>query len=352
MKYGLLQSLAIYSVLGCTALFANEVPSVVNTSNINLTVGITGLYLQPDASNLVYGVYTTPLPLPAPNWAQRLVNPEHSGAFDLELKGNLNVNNNARLNWLHFNSNDSDSAGSSPATSVGPVYYYGPAEQFLLNTAANSKVKFDVDHLSLVFGHTLNITKQLTIDPFFGFSAVYLKENISNNYMGTDPVYGPYTHAVYQKSNFTGFGPRFGVDGTYSMSDRFGILGGLGGNLLAGFLKYSTNFKSWTGYIGETAHNNIPANTSMANETINRIVPEVDAKIALVYKTAFASPGSELTFKLGYLYAVYLNAFHQVLPSTLVSGSWEAGSVAIVTQSQQDSNLDLQGPFLSVTWNL
>ena len=77
----------------------------------------------------------------------------------------------------------------------------------------------------------------------------------------------------------------------------------------------------------------------------------MDAKISMLYRIQFDQSGSELTLQAGFMYAVYFNAIHQVLPSTLVPGAWEAGTVAIINQSQQQSNIDLRGPFISITWN-
>ena len=351
MKYRLLKLSTITLVLCCPAVHASDADSVIPQQTPGFALSITGLYLQPSASNLGYAVYTTPLPLPAPNWQQKTVNPGYSGAFDLGLQYNLaNGKENVKLDWLHFASKDSAAAGSSPETSVGPSYYYGPAEQFLLNTGANSTVKFNIDNANLVFGHLIDLTNNIQIEPFVGVSAAYLKENITSNYWGTDPVYGPYTHAVDSNSAFTGFGPRIGLDGSYFITNRFAITEGVAGDLLAGNLKYSTDFTSWTAYTGDSIHNSTPADTSMANQTLHRIVPEVDAKIAMLYQIPFDKAGSVLTIEAGYKYAVYFNAINQVLPNTLVPGSWEAGSVAIVNQSEQQSNIDLKGPFVSVSW--
>jgi hypothetical protein len=255
-----------------------------------------------------------------------------------------------KLDWLHFNSKNSAAATSSPNTSVGPSYYYGPAEQLLLNTRANSTVKFNVDDGNLVFGHLVNLSENIQLEPFIGVSAVYLKEEITNNYSGSDPVYGPYTHAVYGKSTFTGFGPRIGFDASYFITNHFAITADIAGSLLAGALKYSTDFTSWTAYTGDSIHNSTPANTSMANQNLNRIVPKMDAKIAVLDKFPFYKSDTKLTLQAGYMYAAYLNAINQVLPTTLVPASWEAGSVAIINQTQQQSNIDLRGLFASLSW--
>lgn len=350
MKKELLKWSAVILMLSNSVAYASDAPSIIPAQKSGWSVSITGLYLEPSASNLAYAVFTTPLPLPAPNWQQKIVNPGYTGAFDLGLQYNLiNAQDNVKFDWLHFNSKDSAAAGSSSFTSVGPPFYYGPAEQFLLNTGGNSTVKLNIDKGSLVFGHLIQLKPAIQVEPFVGLSALYLKQDIDNNYWGKDPVYGPYTHAVYTKSTFTGFGPRIGLNANYFITNHFAITAGMAADLLAGVLKYSTDFTSWTSYVGNTAHNNTPTNTSMANQNVNRIVPEADAKLAILYKVPFDKSGSELTVQAGYLYAVYFNAINQVLPSTLVPGSWEAGSVAIINQVEQQSNVDLRGPFVSLS---
>lgn len=347
MKYGLLKLSAITLAFGCSTVQACDV-SVIPVQKSGYAISITGLYLQPNASNLLYAIHTTPLPLQAPNWEQKVVDPSYSGAFDLGLQYNFCNNvENVQFDWLHLNSKDSASANSTSETSVGPSFYYGPAEQFILNTSANSTVKFNIDNVNAIFGHLINLSNHIQIEPFVGLSAAYLKEDINDYYQGSDPVFGPYSHSVYVKSTFTGIGPRVGFDGSYFLTNRFAFTGDIAANLLAGVLKYSTGFTSFTSYTGgSTPHNNTPTNTSMANQNIQRVVPEMDAKIAMLYKTSFDN-STELTIQAGYLFAVYFNAIHQVLPTTLVPGAWEDGTVAIINQSQLDSNIDLNGPFVS-----
>lgn len=355
MKNGSLLLSTLTVMLGCSATYATDAANIIPTPKPGYTLNITGLLLEPSASNLVYAIHTNPLPLPAPNWSQEVVNPAYSGALNLALQYNFNdSSNNVKFNWMYLGSNDGDSAGSTPLTSIGPDYYYGPANQFLLNTAANSSVRFDISNGNLVFGHLINLNDHIVTEPFVGLSAAYLSQKITDNYWGTDPVYGNFTHGVYTKSNFIGIGPRLGIDSTYYFSNRFALNAGIGADLLAGFINYSTNFLSWTAYTGGGAgtHNTTPTKTSMANQNINRIVPELDAKLAMLYTIPLDQSGSALTLEAGFMYAVYFNAINEVLPNTLVPTSWEAGSVAIVNQSQSQSNIDLRGPYISVAWKI
>ncbi|WP_367605721.1 Lpg1974 family pore-forming outer membrane protein [Legionella sp. W05-934-2] len=313
-------------------------------------VSIGGLYIQPGANNLEYAVYTTPLPFPAPNWYQKSVKPDYTAAFTLGLEYNLASKvDQYKLDWLHFQSTDSANfAATQPNTSVGPAYYFGPAQQFLLNTKANSTVKFYIDNVNFVFGHFINLNDYIQLELLLGASAAHLKEDIANNYTGSDPVFGPYTHLVHTDSILTGFGPRLEVDGRYYVNNHFGVNAGIGSSLLVGSVSSSTNFTSWTANTtGPT--NSTPANTTLSNKRQTAVVPEVDGKIGLFYTTTF-NQGSTLTFQLGYMFQDYINSIYQVLPSSLVPGAWEGGSVAIISQTQRQSDLSMNGPYIKLVY--
>lgn len=324
--------------------------SVIPDNKPGLGGSIGALYIQPSANNLDYAVYTTPLPFPAPNWYQQSVKPDYNAAFTLGLEYNLASKvDQMKLDWLHFQGTDSANfAATQPNTSVGPAYYFGPAQQFLLNTKANSTVKFNIDNINLVFGHFINLSDSIQLELLLGASAAHLKEDITNNYSGTDPVLGPYTHQVRTDSSHTGFGPRLEVDGRYYVNNGFGFNAGIGSSLLVGSLSSSTNFTSWTANTNGPS-NNTPANTTLSNQSKTTVVPELDGKIGLFYTTTF-NQGSTLTFQLGYMFQDYINSIYQVLPSALVPGSWEGGSVAIISQAQRQSDLSMNGPYIELTY--
>lgn len=313
-------------------------------------VSIAGLYIQPSANNLEYAVYTTPLPFPAPNWYQQSVKPDYTAAFTLGLEYNLASQvDQFKLDWLHFQGTDSANfSATQPNTSVGPAYYFGPAQQFLLNTKADSTVKFNIDNVSLVFGHFIHPNDPIQLEFLLGASVAHLKEDIANDYSGSDPVLGPYTHRVHTDSSLTGFGPRLEVDGHYYVNNHFGVNAEIGSSLLVASLFSSTNFTSWTANTdGPT--NSTPANTTLSNQRQTAVVSELDGKIGLFYTTKF-NQGSTLTFQLGYMFQDYINSIYQVLPSSLVPEAWEGGSVAIISQTQRQSDLSLNGPYLKLVY--
>lgn len=315
---------------------------------------VAGLILQANASNLTYAVYTEALPVQSPNWYQKLVKPEYRGAFDVELKYNFSgentINDLARLNWLHYYSDNSTGfASKENGTSVGPTYYYGPKEQDLLNTSAGSDVKFYVDQVNLIYGHIFNVTKKIQLKPHLGISIAHLKENITNTYNGIDPSVAPYYHQSNLTSSFTGFAPRARIDVNYFIKKNFGITAEFAGNLFVGNLSSKTTFKSFSGLNNGIIPDNVsPTITTLANQHVTAVFPELDSEIGFFYNVSSIAK-MNLTLQAGYAFWDYLNSIYQVLPTTLVPEVWELGTVATINQSYQRSDLSLNGPYLRLS---
>lgn len=310
-------------------------------------ISLTGLYLQPTASNLDYAVYTEPLPTTTPNWTQHLIKPGYKGAFDLGLQYLFGgMKNQVSLDWLYFSPGSySNSATASGTASIAPPYYFGPLAQALRGTFASGSVQYTVNNINLVFGHFFDVMHHVQIEPFAGLSAAYLKQNITSTYLGSDTSLGfPYSIVQYNKSKFTGAGPRLGLNMTGLLTDRFSIIGSLGTSILVGSMDTNTNFLSHGGVANTT-----PAYTGLADISQTTMVPEVDGKLALNY-TVPMNGGSSFGFQVGYTAVNYFSGINQVMPTALVPGAFNTGTIAIETSAQQQSNLGLNGPYASITW--
>jgi hypothetical protein len=64
---------ALFALSCCTAAYASDGLSDKSMPTSTFGGSITGLLLQPNANNLQYAVYTTPLPVQAPNWYEQSV---------------------------------------------------------------------------------------------------------------------------------------------------------------------------------------------------------------------------------------------------------------------------------------
>ena len=105
---------------------------------------------------------------------------------------------------------------------------------------------------------------------------------------------------------------------------------------------YNTNLNSFG------AGNTIAVYTTLADQSQNQIVPEVDSKLEINYNIPINGNGSSVSIAAGYLLTVYINGINQVVPSTLVPGAFNGGTIAIESSEQVQSNLDLNGRGLEV----
>ena len=331
------------SVIGLLATSLSNVYAAIPAAKTGLSLSLTGLYLQPNASNLTYAVYTQPLPITIPNWTQVTVKPSYSGAFDLGFQYNLvDAMNHVNFDWLHLRTSDSDSHPIvGTGDSIAPPYYFGPLAQALNGSSASSKVKFSVDNGNLIMGRLINLGNYIQIDPFAGLQFAYLKQDITSTYLGTGSDGNPYSITSNNTSKFNGVGPRLGIGATYFVIERFGISAKIGGALLVGSMDTNTNFNSFG------AGNHTLVNTTLANQSQNRVVPEADSKLEVNY-TAPLKNGSSVAFALGYLFGVYFDGINQVVPGSLVPSAFNGGVIAIETSQHEQSNLSLNGPYATV----
>ncbi len=332
------------SLLG--AAYADNPDS--NTAGNNASgfgISLTGLYLQPGASNLDYAVNTHPAPpASAPTWNQEWIEPKYNGAFDLNLNYTMQDQvDQISLDWLHLSNSESASINTDGVTeSAAPPWAFGPGAQ-VGGQYATGTAKFDVDNGNLLFSHLINLSNHFQIKPFAGLSTAQLKEDLTSTYTGIAPDADdhPYTITSYEDSKFLGVGPRLGLDGTYLISQNFGLTAEMGGSLLTGSMKSTTNFDAYGSGNLTTAH------TALADDSRVQVVPEVDSKLGLSYQMAFKS-GADFSVQAGYMISAYIDGINQVVPSQMVPDSFNHGVVALAASDQEESNLDLNGPYLTL----
>lgn len=327
-----------------------EIASASNTipdATTGFSFSLSGLELKPGASNLVYATYTQPLPITTPNWTQIVLKPSYSGSFDAEVQYNFaDPKNIAALNWMHVGTNNSDSFYTTGVgSSVAPPYYFGPLAQALTGSFASSNAKFDVDSVTLVYERLINLGDHIQVNPVAGLQVAYLKQDITSNYEGVGSDTNPYSITSYNTSKFTGIGPRVGLDANYYFTPAFAVSIKLGTGLLMGTMQSITSFRSYG------AGNKTPVNTSLSDISQNTVVPEVDTKIEASYRIAMKQ-SSSITFAAGYTWSDYVNGIDQVFPTSLVPGAFNGGAIAIETSAQTQSDLTLNGPYLTMVWKI
>jgi hypothetical protein len=339
--------LALFSCsISCGSVLASTVQNTnIPVESIGLGLNVMGLYLQAGANNLQYATYTQPLPAPAPHWnTDGTVKPHFHSAFSVGLQYNFSTRvDQILVDWLHFRSKDSNAISADGSASVAPPYYFGPLAQALFNTSASGNADFDVDNVDFAYAHLFDIGRYLRFEPFAGLNVAYLKEYLDSNYQGNNAGGDRYNISAYNTSKYVGAGPRIGLDTTFYFYKHFGILAQAGASVMAGSMSSNTNFLS------QGRDNPTPVRTSLADQTLVKIVVEIESKLGLTYQYAFHS-GSSLEVQGGYIFDTYLNGINQVVPTALVADQLNNGVIAIETSAQDQSNLTLNGPYLKVNY--
>jgi hypothetical protein len=52
------------------------------------------------------------------------------------------------------------------------------------------------------------------------------------------------------------------------------------------------------------------------------------------------------------MFTDYFNGINQVVPTALVPGAFNGGTIAIETSAQVQNDLTLNGPYISLVWKL
>jgi len=343
---------ALGLVLSSTMVFANTTTAhdtslqVTNPdSRPRFEFSISALALKPGASNLNYVIYNKELPVQSPTWSEKEIRPGYGAAFELGGRYIFSRDNDISLDWTHLNSSTSTSIMAPSASFfLGPDYEIGPDGLPIRNATGNVQFKYDV--INLDAGQFVDWGKHIQTRVFMGLSNAYLREQMNVTYSGetiTGPHQGPFSTKQEVTANFTGIGPRFGIEANYVTDYGFGFLGEAAASALIGYTYSKTGYISSAQELKDLFGQN-SNNQSITDQDVTQVIPGIDAKLGVIYKYNF-NKCTLLTLEGGYQAAVYINAINQYLPASLAV-PLETGGIFVATMSHTQSNYSVQGPFL------
>lgn len=343
-------------VLSSPSIYA-AIP-VSNTNSLVVTIpafrpgfefSIAALALKAGADNLNYVIFNQELPVQSPSWTEKEIKPSYDAAFGLDVRYIFSEGEDVKLDWVHLNSSSSANVvAPNDQFFLGPDYEIGPDALDIRKAVGRAQFKYDV--VNLDFGQFVNFGDHVQIRFFGGLSNVYLREQVSSTYSGnvlTGPFPGPFSTNQKVKSDFTGLGPRIGMNASYNTASGFGLLGEGAISALMGSLYTKTSFTSASAEL-EADFDQTINNQFIKDRTGVQVVPGLDAKLAGTYKHLFTNC-LFLTLTAGYQAAVYINAINQYLPASLVAfESIDTGGIFVATMNHTQSNYSVHGPYIEV----
>lgn len=178
-----------------------------------------------------------------------------------------------------------------------------PALSSIIGTGnAYGKVDQELNAVSLTFGQLFLVGSRIGLHPFAGVQFADINSNFKSN--TSFPLSIADTEATYSLTNkltsdFTGAGPRAGIDATLNLGCGFSVVGTFAGALLVGEMDAKNTFMV----------SFLSASLQQVNkpENYTAMVPELDAKLGINYAYTF-NPKIAMDAQIGFEAVNYFNA--------------------------------------------
>jgi len=303
-----------------------------------LEVSSALLFLQPGSDSLEYGTRVHPLPAPSPHWENQSIRPNFTPAFELGVRYFVpTTGNDIRSSWTHLDSTDSASFESGPLQFAGPPYLIGPgATNYNLG---HGSVNFKYDSINFEAGHLFRAGNAFQVRVFGGLQYASINQDLTGSF---SDYAGTIRQSNSTNSEFSGAGPRFGVNGQFNRR-YLQIFGDVAAVALVGKQQSQMNFNTTSAMFPDGN----PQSFSSPNAT--QIVPGLDTRLGTSYSFPFGR--GILKIEAGYQAMIYMGAINsysltQVATPPVVGGV----GVFFATAEHLQNNFTAHGPYMSTSW--
>jgi hypothetical protein len=329
-------------------------------------LAIEGLYIQPHAANLDFGITDNPQIVPAilppvpsepnslpispvdfitnPSGSSRtqVLTPGYKGAYRFHAGYIFPLTaNDVSLNFVNFSSTSSQTVTAPPLGVIWTITngsFGAPLEATLFPVAAKqaaASVDFRWRTADLEFGSRVKFYN-LMMRFFGGIAHARVVENITINYLNgfaNNPNFTPIAEdTITQDNNFSGWGPRLGLSSDLAIDYGFSLVSLVATDLLVGQISSSLTEVSSSGN-----------STALDPTRRRRLVPSLDAKLGLAYTLRLVSclaNCSQFSLEFGYEVNHYFNVKDSLRFTDYAS-----------TFIKQNQDISFNGPYARIQVN-
>lgn len=293
---------------------------------INLSAA--AIYVQPNNIGQV-AVITSPTinPLGLSSTVKSFT-PEWSPGYRLMAGYNFGTNNDIDLNWTHFNNQTNHTLSSGSGQILGAFYIQNDllSNQIVNNIATNLDTTFN--SVKLEFSRTFQSSERIHARPHIGLEYAHLHQILEQKgwYNSDTAVYDNNNIA----GNFSGVGPRFGIDTIYNFGNGLAIFGNIAGSFLLG----NETVQNTESYTAGNGSGRVVLEQSTSSSRNTSSIPAASAKLGLQYTKLLNT--SSLSAEAGFEVTQY----------------WDAVSITTLSQSSfvERGVFEYNGAFLGLKW--
>ncbi|MBX3709874.1 MAG: hypothetical protein KF702_09045 [Gammaproteobacteria bacterium] len=343
-------SLIVLGMAGSTYAAAPSNNTTWSPRFTGVFIGIDALDLRPMNGDLDY-VTVSPTS-PSGSFYTRAISTDYDWSWRLYGGIKFTDNDDITLSWMRMHTSDKDSVGTSSGAIVFPRWGYPDPWD-----TVSSRVKFDLDQVYGVWGHTINFNNPWSVRYAAGIEYARLDNDMS---VSSDVQYGNIpqlqvidsgsTLGAITKSRLRGWGPRVEFDVTYHLPYNFALFGDANASLLVSTRKIS---QEWNDYYYDNQSVEWDSYSSHFS-TRHVVVPRFGMRLGASYTAVFGQAGAEggscttLTIDAGWQVESYVHAVERLDGAYGLSGVAASVQPGYFAPSTKTSNFGDQGFFLGV----
>jgi len=260
------------------------------------SIGLEALYMEPTNADFQYAQVSNGAS-PTSTQSNKSVNSSHDWGGTIDVAYMFpGSSRDVKLSYTHLHMDDNSAntniVGQPTASSITNPFTdrttIGPLGDLSDYEHANGTSDYDYDSIDLVFGQWIRIGERVDMHPFGGLRWSQIDEHDKGIYTAVNG-----NRAIGKiKSDFSGIGPRAGLDAAVHVGSGVSIVGTVGASLLVGDIDTKITNRN---YVDGTADTGF----TYKNDENAHVIPELDARLGINYTYNF-DPATALGVELGY----------------------------------------------------